>query len=1135
MQTQKIDIGEPEFDDAIDRGPFVAVLTWKDKQYKLYAGDNIVGRGKQCDVCIDHNTVSDTHCEIIISNGCAEVKDLRSSNGTFVEKMPPGSRNFSQIRKGQIETLSSGCAIRFGIIHCTFKMQNVVNTGAMVIGSNADEYDIPDSPDAATSLCLDLPGVATSVFDAPTQCMPDSDEERDTPFPPASRLSAIPEGVEGWGCPPCGAGGGRSIVDSPTQIVESDDDAHVPTGHSSVPGAMGSSTCVPVTEAGAYEVEDPEPAPDIVVTDTNVDTDTDATQVSDEEVNGKDGTPPPSPSLSAYVTASAAASDGCATRAIHTSTGYAAELTPVATDAPSEGVNVSIASVHTLVDDDEESDQSQDLMLPPAKDLDMDVIHMILPHTAAADGPVIPLPEVGVNVVCTERDIAHPTTAALSASAASSASASESNTAEQVPEGDSATSLQEAPEPMVDMGEDATYAQPVAPYVSMEQDQLSGVQKEAAKAEGSRGGDGDGGDGDEGVEEEGIDEENTAPQSVSSTLNGRSQSMVEDGVGVGVHAVLASTASASAGSDDGDVPSSSQGDGSPEPKTRRKRQLGENGAPHDAVSRGESSEVAPSQCVTRTPVEGTKRARAGSRRGVSVVAHCADSLVETGDVIGASASVVSSDSPTVEGKGSFPSQVRKTIVLGRKRGGRRAAQGTPAPSPSPVASSASHSSIDKDGCGEGVSPGDTSNDTMTSAPPPNRRAIRSGRPAAAVQSDRKDAATTRSSRGSKKGPTGSTVDDSVDNVPKRVQGGKKRRRSGLPAADGGEMDGGDHDSGEPINVSSAPDDGEEKDSSPVQRKAVRRSRDSSSSAITLGSNPEEGEDPPTISPSADSKSSGKKGKKTGHGITQGKSLECSLPSTPAELLDADGDKKETALRILFSGIDRDEDMERAAREMGAVIVSDLCNTGAAPTHCVTAATLKRTPKLLMAINMGVQYIVTTDWLNDSIKAGGAIPIDVNGGRGSNVKYLVKDTIKEKKWQFSMIQTLKMPRGMANGGRGNLFKGLSFFITKGVCGQGAPPDTEMKGVIESGNGQWLTSLPGASGASIKRKNATGDKSANGLVVISSAAVAAKEVSKAVQKIAATGAGKGIYSIEFVFLAILRQNVNFDAGLLDGFEF
>jgi hypothetical protein len=54
----------------------------------LKPGVNRIGRGEQNDFTISHGSVSTRHCEITISDTAVILKDLGSTNGTFVERAP---------------------------------------------------------------------------------------------------------------------------------------------------------------------------------------------------------------------------------------------------------------------------------------------------------------------------------------------------------------------------------------------------------------------------------------------------------------------------------------------------------------------------------------------------------------------------------------------------------------------------------------------------------------------------------------------------------------------------------------------------------------------------------------------------------------------------------------------------------------------------------------------------------------------------------------------------------------------------------------------------------------------------------------------------------------------------------------
>ncbi len=51
----------------------------------LVPGVNRVGRSAASDICLDDSTVSGQHCEIVVLNEDVFVRDLSSTNGTFIE------------------------------------------------------------------------------------------------------------------------------------------------------------------------------------------------------------------------------------------------------------------------------------------------------------------------------------------------------------------------------------------------------------------------------------------------------------------------------------------------------------------------------------------------------------------------------------------------------------------------------------------------------------------------------------------------------------------------------------------------------------------------------------------------------------------------------------------------------------------------------------------------------------------------------------------------------------------------------------------------------------------------------------------------------------------------------------------
>jgi hypothetical protein len=170
-----------------------------------------------------------------------------------------------------------------------------------------------------------------------------------------------------------------------------------------------------------------------------------------------------------------------------------------------------------------------------------------------------------------------------------------------------------------------------------------------------------------------------------------------------------------------------------------------------------------------------------------------------------------------------------------------------------------------------------------------------------------------------------------------------------------------------------------------------------------------------------------------------------------------------------AGVEADDRLQRFVAKIGGTIIADLADM-AGVTHVVTDGSLKRTPKLLVALNLGACYVVGVKWLEDSAKQTPPHPLPISlqpgsapsvvsptpkkgrgkGGRGASVSsYLVQDREKEKKWApFTLVDTLRHNYQRATGG---LFAGMGIFIASDVFGRQAPSREEMRLIVESGGG------------------------------------------------------------------------------------
>src|SRR5204862_6387752 len=57
-------------------------------EVQLKPGMNLLGRGFANDFKIDDPTVSGSHCQIVLANFTAVIKDLGSTNGTYINRAP---------------------------------------------------------------------------------------------------------------------------------------------------------------------------------------------------------------------------------------------------------------------------------------------------------------------------------------------------------------------------------------------------------------------------------------------------------------------------------------------------------------------------------------------------------------------------------------------------------------------------------------------------------------------------------------------------------------------------------------------------------------------------------------------------------------------------------------------------------------------------------------------------------------------------------------------------------------------------------------------------------------------------------------------------------------------------------------
>ena len=121
-------------------------------EIQLKPGLNRIGRGDDNDFVINHQSVSTHHCEITVTDSTVTLRDLGSTNGTFVERVP--------VTEIQLHT---GHHVQFGSVGMVF-----------------ESVGLPALPDA-----VNLPGAGAHIMVAnPTPAPPPP-----PPMPPGLRIN----------------------------------------------------------------------------------------------------------------------------------------------------------------------------------------------------------------------------------------------------------------------------------------------------------------------------------------------------------------------------------------------------------------------------------------------------------------------------------------------------------------------------------------------------------------------------------------------------------------------------------------------------------------------------------------------------------------------------------------------------------------------------------------------------------------------------------------------------------------------------------------------------------------------------------------------------------------------------------
>jgi hypothetical protein len=149
-------------------------------EINLKPGLNFLGRGASNDFKIEDLSISGSHCQIVIDNGAATIKDMGSTNGTYV--------NLSKIRESRLE---SGQPLRLGSVDMIFYTDGPDAANAIIVPPPPTQASqspplpppvrvtVPTPPALKPAGALKISGLAQSSEPAPVATETDS-----PPVPP---------------------------------------------------------------------------------------------------------------------------------------------------------------------------------------------------------------------------------------------------------------------------------------------------------------------------------------------------------------------------------------------------------------------------------------------------------------------------------------------------------------------------------------------------------------------------------------------------------------------------------------------------------------------------------------------------------------------------------------------------------------------------------------------------------------------------------------------------------------------------------------------------------------------------------------------------------------------------------------
>lgn len=192
--------------------------------------------------------------------------------------------------------------------------------------------------------------------------------------------------------------------------------------------------------------------------------------------------------------------------------------------------------------------------------------------------------------------------------------------------------------------------------------------------------------------------------------------------------------------------------------------------------------------------------------------------------------------------------------------------------------------------------------------------------------------------------------------------------------------------------------------------------------------------------------------------------------------------------------------------IGGVLVENVEDAITA-THAIAGdgkTALRRTPKLMICL-CKTSNILDLKWLTDSAKAKKALD--------PNDYLLLHDKKAEKVYDFTMGETLESGKS-ARMKRGGLLGGWSIHFCKGVAGNKAPPENELRLIVAAAGGTLLKTITTKVTKSIDAERT--------ILITSDPATSAQKSDKDAKRLNSLGAK--VFTTSWFFHCIITQHLS-----------